>query len=256
MVMNYGGTLDDPSDDQYEKLVNVPGAGNLPTLAVNCLARDRDGSIWLGTETGVAVFYCPGDVFSQFGCDAQQIIVNTGGYNGYLLETENVKKIVVDCANRKWIATDNGVWLFSADGTEELLHFTFDNSPLISNAINSLALDETTGELYIGTDNGLMVYRSDATCGSTSSCAPFVFPNPVRETYDGPIAISGMVSNADVKITDSNGVLIYRTTANGGQVVWDGKSYNGERAKTGVYLVWASNDDGSATCMAKLLIVN
>lgn len=256
MVYNYGASLDSPNDDQWKQLINVPGSGNLPTLAVNCLAEDKDGSIWLGTETGVAVFYCAGDVFSPYGCEAQQIIVNSGGYNGYLLATENVKKILVDGANRKWVATDNGLWLFSADGQEQLLHFTFDNSPLISNYVNSLAMDNSTGELYIGTDNGIMVYRGDATIGSDYSCGPVVFPNPVRENYSGPIAISGVVNDADVKITDANGILIYRTKANGGQVIWDGNNYSGERAKTGVYLVWAANTDGSVTCITKLLIIN
>jgi len=78
----------------------------------------------------------------------------------------------------------------------------------------------------------------------------------VRETYDGPIAISGVINDADVKITDANGILIYQTTANGGQVIWDGNNYSGDRAQTGVYLVWASNSDGSVTCITKLLIIN
>ena len=95
-----------------------------------------------------------------------------------------------------------------------------------------------------------------STTGSSSTCGPLVYPNPVRETYDGPIAISGVVNDADVKITDADGTLIYRTSANGGQVIWDGKNYSGERAKTGVYLVWASNGDGSVTCITKLLIIN
>ena len=256
MVFNYGSSIEDKSDDQYKKLINVPGSGNLPTLQVNCLAKDLDGTIWVGTESGVAVFYCPGDIFTEFGCEAQQIIVNSEGYNGYLLATENVKRIVVDGANRKWIATDNGVWLFSDDGTELILQFNTDNSPLFSNFINALDVDQVTGEVWIGTESGILVYRGDATNGSSSTCAPLVFPNPVRETYDGPIAISGVVANADVKITDTQGTLIYRTQALGGQVIWDGKGYDGERARTGVYLVWASNNDGSLTCITKLLIIN
>ncbi|MEO5675870.1 MAG: two-component regulator propeller domain-containing protein [Chitinophagales bacterium] len=256
MVFNYGNTLDDPSDDQYKLLINVPGSGGLPSLSVNCITKDKDGTIWAGTESGVAVFYCPGDEFSEFGCDAQQIVVNSGGYNGYLLETENVRQIVIDGANQKWIGTDNGIWLFSADGTEQILHLTTENSPIFSNFIDALAIDNSSGEVYIGTDNGLIVYRGEATTGSASSCAPMVYPNPVRESYDGPIAISGMVDNADVKITDEAGILIYRTQAQGGQVVWDGKNYSGVRAKTGVYLVWASNTDASVTCVTKLLIIN
>ncbi|MCY7408632.1 MAG: hypothetical protein LH473_00020 [Chitinophagales bacterium] len=256
MVFNYGESLDNASDDRWKKLINVPGSGNLPSLEVNCVATDKDGTIWVGTGSGVAVFYCPGDVFSDFGCEAQQIIVNSGGYNGYLLATENVKRIVVDGANRKWIATDNGVWLFSADGTELLQQFTFDNSPRTSNFVNALDIDETTGEVYIGVENGIIIYKGDATPGSTSSCGPAVYPNPVREDYSGTIAISGVLDDADIKITDATGHLIYRTKALGGQAVWDGKNYNGERAATGVYLVWAANADATVTCITKLLIVN
>ncbi len=256
MVFNYGGTLDVPSDDQYKQLVNVPGSGNLPTLSVNCITEDKDGTLWVGTEAGVAVFYCPGDIFSPYGCEAQQIVVNSGGFNGYLLGTENVKHILVDGANQKWVATDNGVWLFSADGTQQILHFTTDNSPMFSNFTNALAMDNSTGEIYIGTENGILVYRGDATTGSGTSCSPIVFPNPVKETYDGPIAISGIVENADVKITDANGTLIYKTKALGGQAIWDGKGYDGHKAKTGVYLVWASSSDAAVTCISKLLIIN
>src|SRR5207248_1328493 len=100
--------------------------------------------------------------------------------------------------------------------------------------IDALAIDNNTGEVYIGTDNGILVYRGEATTGSSSSCEPVVYPNPVRENYDGPIAITGVVENAAIKITDANGTLIYKTTALGGQAVWDGRGYDGHRAKTGV----------------------
>ncbi len=225
MVYNYGDDLDATSDDKYKKLQQGAGLGNLPTLSVNCLATDKNGYIWVGTAEGVTVYYCPGDVFAEIPCDAQQIVITaTDGYNGYLLGTENVKKIVVDGANRKWFATDNGVWLFSEDGSEEILHFTKDNSPLFSDFITSLDIDYSTGEVYIGTERGILVYRGDATAGSVKSCAPLVFPNPVRENYTGPIAITGVVNNAEVKITDAEGNLIFRTTALGGQVIWDGKN--------------------------------
>lgn len=257
MVFNYGANLQDKSDDKYKKLTTTPGLGNLPSQNVNCVTTDKDGNIWVGTDQGVTVFYCPGDVFSEYPCDAQQIVITAAdGYNGYLLGTENVKRIVVDGANRKWFGTDNGLWLFSEDGTKEILHFTTDNSPLLSNFITALTIDNNTGEVFIGTEKGIMVYRGDATGGSVKSCEPEVYPNPVRENYTGPIAISHLVNNAEVKITDAQGNLIYRTQALGGQVIWDGNDYNGQRAKTGVYLVLASNQDGSVTCVAKLLMVN
>lgn len=256
LVLNHGGTLQQTSDDKYKRLINVPGSGGLPTLRVECLARDRNGTIWVGTDQGVVVFYCPGQLFSSFGCEAQRIIVNSGGYNGYLLETETVNEILVDGANRKWIATNNGLWLFSADGTELIEHFTVDNSPLFSNNVLALALDERTGELYIGTDRGMLVYRTDAVTGTAGQCSPLVFPNPVRENYQGPIAISGMGDNAEVRITDATGALVYRTRAVGSQVIWDGKGLNGRRVRTGVYYVMTAEPDGTGTCIARLLVIN
>ena len=257
LVFNYGTDLENKLDDQYKKLVTGPGSGNLPSQGVNCLTTDKDGNIWVGTDKGVTTFYCPGDVFSEYPCDAQQIVISSDdGYNGYLLGTENVKRIVIDGANRKWFGTDNGVWLFSEDGTEEILHFTTENSPLMSDYITALDIDNSTGEVYIGTEKGILVYRGDATGGSVKNCEPLVYPNPVRENYTGPIAISRVVNNAEVKITDSQGNLIYRTQALGGQVIWDGNDYNGQRAKTGVYLVLASSEDGSVTCVGKIMMVN
>ncbi|MDW8393217.1 MAG: two-component regulator propeller domain-containing protein [Chitinophagales bacterium] len=256
LVFHPGSSLQQTTDDQYKKLINVPGSGNLPTLQVLCLTRDRNGTIWVGTDQGVAVFYCPGQVFSSFGCEAQRIIVNSGGYNGYLLETETINEILVDGANRKWIATNNGLWLFSADGTELVEHFTAENSPLFSNTVLALAMDDRNGELYIGTDRGMLVYRTDVLRAEPDVCAPAVYPNPVRENYSGPIAISGMGDNAEVRITDATGTLVYQTRALGSQVIWDGKGLNGRRVRSGVYYVFAAEADGTGTCVARLLIIN
>jgi hypothetical protein len=232
------------------------GNGNLPTNDVLCLAKDLDGEIWVGTAQGVAVFYCPGSVFSEQGCEAQQIIVTQNGVAGYLLENERVTTIAVDGANRKWIGTSNGVFLLSPDGTAQIAYYTVDNSPLLSNSIMDIAIDRQTGEVFIGTEKGVISIRGEATEGSTEHSTVVVFPNPVRENYQGPIAIKGLAANANVKITDVSGMLFYETTALGGQAVWDGRNYNGERAKTGVYLVFTSNEDGSSTHVTKLLIIN
>ena len=84
----------------------------------------------------------------------------------------------------------------------------------------------------------------------------YAYPNPVEPDYDGPIAIKGLVRDADVKITDAAGNVVYATTAEGGQAIWDGNKQSGGRAKTGVYLVFASNDDGKETFVTKVLFIN
>lgn len=257
LVYNHGSGIDDVSDDETRVLSTGAGNGNLPVGYVNCLVKDLDGEIWVGTNEGVAVFYNPGAVMDGgTAADAAQPLVNLGGYYDYLLGREIVNTIAVDGANRKWIGTNSGVFLVSADGTEQILSFTEDNSPLLSNIILNITINGENGEVYFGTSKGICSYRSTATSGTAEHTDVKVFPNPVREDYSGLIAISGLANNAQVKITDASGRMIFETVALGGQAVWDGKGYEGNRAATGVYVVYSSNDDGSDTYVTKILIVN
>ncbi len=256
MVFDHGDDLEDKSDDQFKRMKTGLGAGGLPTINVNCIRKDLDGEIWVGTDLGIAVYYCPGQVFSSEGCDAQQVLVEQDGVAGYLLETEIVNDIAVDGANRKWVGTTNGVWLLSEDGTETINYFNVDNSPLLSNSINAIAVDGVSGEVFIGTDKGIISYKGTATEGELTHGEVYVYPNPVREDYDGVVAIKGLVRNAITKVTDIGGTLIYETTADGGQATWDGFDYDGKKAKTGVYLVFTTDEFGEDRFVTKFLIVN
>jgi hypothetical protein len=242
---------------QVRGLKSGAGFGNLPGTSVFSIAEDLEGEIWVGTDEGVAVFYSPQNILTGGDSDAQQILINIDGYVQYLLETEIVKAIAVDGANRKWFGTERaGVFLLSADGTEQIFHFTEDNSPLFSNNITSLAINGETGEVFIGTAKGLISYKSTATNGDTTLMDVIVYPNPVRPGYNGPIAIKGLVRDAIVKITDIRGSVVYETRAEGGQAIWNGYDFDGRRANTGVYMVFISNDDGSEKMVTKILFVN
>ncbi len=257
LVFNDNGTISNTSDDQVKKLSNAAGYGGLPSANVYSIAVDLTGEIWVGTDAGVGVFYSPENVFTGSNFDAQQILVNEGGFIQPLLQSEIVTAIAVDGANRKWIGTQKaGVFLMSADGTTQLAHFTVDNSPLFSNTINCIAIDGITGEVFFGTDKGIISFKGTATKGKETYTNVLVYPNPVSEAYTGTIGIRGLVADADVKITDITGTLIYKTKAYGGQAVWNGKNFNGDRAKTGVYLVFCSNADGSAKLVTKIMFIN
>ncbi len=245
------------SDDKWKTLTKGIGAGGLPTNTVKCLAVDKDGYVWVGTDQGVAVFYCPYSVFDAGGCDAQQIIVKQDLYNGYLLGTESINDIAVDGANRKWFATNNGVFLMSADGNTQLFHFTTENSPLFSDNVNCIGMDGDNGDVYFGTDLGIVVYRSDATEGNASghlSDTAFIFPNPVRENFTGVVAIKGLAYQSQIKITDVTGVLVYETESNGGEAVWNVKDLKGNRVNTGIYLVFATNAAGTDKLVGKIAV--
>jgi hypothetical protein len=243
-------------DDKIKKLSVGVGKGNLPSNEVICITEDKNSEMWIGTDKGLTVFYCAENIFSS-QCDAQQIYIQQDGHTQILLETEVVTAIVVDGANRKWIGTQNsGVYLMSADGTNELLHFTSDNSPLLSNEILSIAINSKTGEVFFATNEGIISYKSDATEGNEDYTNAYVFPNPVKPEYEGPIAITGLVENVNVKITDISGALVYETKALGGQAIWYGKNFKGEKSKSGVYMVFCSNEDGSQTFVTKILLIN
>lgn len=238
------------------KLNSAVGSGNIPGDNVFAIAEDLNGEIWVGTEQGVGVFYTPENIFvAGQNFDAQQILVQQGSYTQYLLENETVTAIAVDGGNNKWIGTDRGgLFEFTPDGTTQLNHFTQDNSPLFSDRIQSLAITQS-GEVFIGTDVGVMSYRGTATPAHNTETA-YVFPNPVKKDYAGLIAITGLTGNASVKITDINGTLVYATTAEGGQAIWDGKNFAGNKAQTGVYLVFASTSTGTEKVVTKILIIN
>lgn len=257
LVFTDNGTPDNPNDDLATKLNNTAGNGNIPGTTVFSMAEDKNGEIWVGTESGVGVFYSPDDLFSTHPSDCQRPLVQQGQYTQYLLESEQVNAIAVDGSNRKWMGTDRGgVYLFSADGTKQVYHFTADNSPLLSNRVTSIAINPLTGEVYFGTDKGVISYKSTATEGSDAFGNVYAYPNPVREGYQGYIAVKGLISNAQVRITDVSGRLVFTGKAEGGQVVWNGTTMNGQRVHTGVYMVFASNETGSEKVVTKILVIN
>jgi ligand-binding sensor domain-containing protein len=256
-VFNDNNTLDNPNDDQYKILNTNINSGNLPSLQTYSLTEDLDGEIWVGTDKGIAVFYDPGAVFSGYNFDAQQILITEGDYGQYLLSEEKIKCITIDGANRKWVGTEkSGLFLLSEDGQEEIFHFTKNNSPLFSDNIIDIAINHENGEVFIGTIKGLISYRSDATQGIHSQGKTHVFPNPVSESYVGAIAINGLASNANVKITDIAGNLVFETIANGRQAIWDGKNKAGERAATGVYLVFSADLNGDDKVVSKIMFIH
>lgn len=257
IVFDDGGTIDNLADDRKKKLGFTSTSGSMPGTDVLCMAEDHDGEIWIGTDEGIGVFYCAENMFTSQGCDAQQILIQQGQYTQILMESQVVTSIAVDGANRKWIATQSGgVFLMSADGTQEILHFTTENSPLLSDNVNAVTIDPLTGEVFFATGKGVVSYRSDAVEGEDQMGDVYAYPNPVKPGYSGPIAIRGLVRDADVKITDISGNLIYQTTALGGQAIWNGNNFNGERAASGVYLVFATNEDGTETRVTKILFMH
>ena len=256
VVFDPGASIADDSDDRVRLMTAQIGKGGLPDNEVQCITEDLDGEIWVGTMDGVGVFYSPFDALSDNFADARRILVQQNGVYQYLLEGQGVSSIAVDGANRKWIGTFGaGVFLMSSNGTEEIQRFTVENSPLMSNTVNDIVIDSKTGEVFIATSEGIVSYISDATQGLAANNCTTVYPNPVRENYTGPIAITGLMRNSQIRITDTRGNLIFKTVSNGGKAIWDGKNMDGQRVATGVYFALSTDAEGDFTCVSKILVI-
>lgn len=252
---NHGASIDNAGDDRWKWLQAGRGNGNLPSNAVNCMVKDKDGFIWMGTDKGIAIIQCPGDVFTTNGCEAFQPVVQQDNFAGFLFENEDVRALAVDAANRKWVGTRNGVWLISADGEKVLQRFTAENSPLLSNEIIRITIDPKTGEVYFSTFNGICSYRGGATEASENPDKVIVFPSPVPPGYSGTIGIRGLPENSIVKIVELNGRLVFQTRSLGGQAVWNGRDYRNQRASSGVYLVLAKDEFGTEKQVGKIVFI-
>lgn len=274
MVINPNGTLLNNDDDQYRGPIsksseNDPrNAGqlriwdeslNVITNKVYCIAEDKNGYIWLGTDNGVVVYYRPWAIFRDDYPVASRIKVpRNDGSNlaDYLLEKEDVTCITVDGANRKWIGTQkSGIYLVADDGLKTYHSFNTDNSPLPSNYINSIAIDPDNGEVFIATDKGIVSYKGKATEGAEDFGKIYTYPNPVREDYTGDITITGLIKDSNIKITTVSGKLVYETRSLGGKAYWNGKNFQGEKVKTGIYIAYISSEDGLKTETTKIMIV-
>ncbi len=253
---DHGASIDDINDDQWKRYAGGAGSGNLPNNEVLCVAKDKSGFIWVGTTDGIAVIQCPSDVFISQGCEAVLPVVPNGNFAGFLFKGQEVKDIAVDGADRKWVATKNGVFLISASGEKVIYQFTEDNSPLLSSDVKKITIDGKTGEVYFATAKGICSFRSTATEGGEANEDVLVFPNPVPPGYSGTIGIRGLVNNAIVKITELDGRLVYQTRALGGQAVWDGRNYKGQRISSGVYLVLISDDGKKERTATKIFFIS
>ena len=228
---------------------------------VHCVEEDKSGNIWVGTNIGP--FYLDP---KQFGVDdpifTQVKVPRNDGtnYADYLLSGVNISAIKVDAAGRKWFGTyGNGVYLVSADNMEQIHHFTANNSELLSDYIEDLAIDETSGEIFFSTSDGLCSYMSDATTAyeTMDKDHVYAYPNPVKPDYTGIITVVGLSYDADVKIVTANGGLVAEGRSNGGTFTWDGRDQTtGRRVASGVYMVMAATADGNKGTVCKIAIVN
>lgn len=253
--------FDESSEHAAQFYTTIPtfGGGTLNANTYYCVTEDKKGYIWVGTNLGPVYIGAPNDALENRGRFTATRIVQTAenGTQTYFLDGESVKAIAVDGGNRKWLGTEaSGMFVISTENDLEIFHhFTAENSPLPSNNVESIAIDPVTGEVFIGTDKGIISYMSGAPEGNETFSDVYAFPNPVRPEYQDMVTITGLKTDTNVKITDLNGNLIYQGTSLGGQFTWDCRKKNGERVSTGVYLVLAKDNNQSESIVTKIMVV-
>ncbi len=262
-IFDDNGTITDSKDDKSKFMSTFidsdkPGSSFSPKFFFS-IAQDKNGVIWVGTDQGPLLFNGLSKVFLDgYTCSRVKIPRNDGTtLADYLLGNESITAIAIDGANRKWIGTQSsGIYLLSESGLQTIQHFTTANSPLLSNNVMSIAINPVSGEVFIGTDMGLISYQGDAAEGNATFGDVHAYPNPVRENYNGVISITGLIEDTQVKITDITGNLVCETMSNGSIATWDGKDGHGRKVNTGVYIAMCTSPDGQQSTTVKILVIN
>jgi hypothetical protein len=257
VVYKHDGTFAAPTAANSYTISTADEDGKISGSVIYCLAEDKEGDIWIGTNKGVFVIYDPESIIANQSYKAQQIYIQENNVTKILFETEDVSCIAVDGANNKWIGTrKSGVFCVSPDGQKELYHFTKDNSPLFSNNIIEIAVNPENGEVFFSTEKGLISFQNTVTEGLEDFTNVYAYPNPVKPNYTGPVMIKGLIDGSSLKIIDVAGNFVYETIVEGGQAVWNTKNFKGERVASGVYMAMCAATDGSKKAVCKILVIN
>ena len=255
---------------------------NMPSPSVEAIALDNRNQLWIGTVNGLRVLFNTGNIFNTANPVVNSIIIEERGIPRELLLDELITDIKVDGSNNKWVGTlSSGVFYFSQDGQQTIFHFTRDNSPLPSNQINDIAVDDVNGVVYFATDRGLVAFTSGSSAPEESLEEAFVYPNPVRPEYDilgdnnlndinRGVKIKGLTENVNIKITDVEGNLVaeaqsrrnlrnsaagFNMAIDGGIAIWNGRNLANNIVASGVYLILITDLDSFETKVLKLLII-
>ncbi|VXB40274.1 ABC transporter substrate-binding protein [Flavobacterium sp. 9AF] len=230
--------------------------GNLPDRVVNCVAIDNRNQLWIGTAKGLRILSSVDRFVSETELSTTSIIIQEGDLAQELFYQQTILDIEVDGSNRKWVSIANaGVFLVSSNGQQTIYRFTKNNSPLPSDNVNDIEIDEVTGEVFFATDKGLVSFLGTSTKASNDLTNVYVYPNPVRPDFFGTVKIAGLTDKANVKITDIEGNLVFETTSEGGTIEWDTQAFGSYKVSSGVYMVFVASQDGLDSTVKKIMII-
>lgn len=255
LIYDYNNTPTTTNDDRFKMLRK---GNNLPADGVVSASIDKNDDIWIGTRIGLRIIGNPSAIITEENPQADAIIIEENGLGEELFRDSNVLQIEVDAGNQKWVSIDGGgVFYLSSNGERTLKHFTRANSPLPSDNITDIKVDNVTGKVYFVTLEGVMVYQSDVLNVTEDFGDVLVYPNPVvYSKYKGKVSIRGLAEKTNIRITDAAGNLVHQAISRGGYYEWDLNNHRGVRVASGIYFVLMTNADGTDTATAKIAVVN
>lgn len=244
------------TSNTFKKMTFGADVGNLPIADVRTIALDTKNQLWIGTAKGLRVLSNIGSFQTENQLKANPVIIVEDDLAQELLYEQFITSIAVDGSNNKWIGTaDSGVFMVSPNGQETKYHFTINNSPLPGNYVNDIKINAKTGEVFIATSKGMVSFNGIATEANDDLNNVYVYPNPVRPNYSGTVKVAGLIENANVKITDIEGNLVYEIKSSGGTIEWDTTAFGKYKVASGVYMVFISAQDGGETKVKKVMII-
>jgi hypothetical protein len=213
------------------------------------IALDRDDLLWITTTNGITVLPTTND----FANNPVNPFTPVFG-NQRLLLQQIVNTVEVDGGNRKWFGTNSGLYCFSPE-TNKLIHFfDIENSLLLDNQIIDLNVN-TTGELFILSQSGIISYQTDAAEPEESLNNITLFPNPIRPNFEGVFTVKGLSFDSNIKITAPDGKIVHTGFSNGGIATWDLRLPNGNKVASGVYFVFVLNDSFTEKFVGKVAVI-
>ncbi|MCW4450965.1 T9SS type A sorting domain-containing protein [Kaistella sp. BT6-1-3] len=255
LVYDYKNTPAVTGDDRFKILRKN---NNLPADGVVSANIDKNDDIWIGTRIGLRIISNPSSFISEENPQTEPVIIEENGLGEELFRDSSILQIEVDAGNQKWISIDDGgVFYLSSTGEQTLMHFTKENSPLPSNSVTDIKVDNKTGKVYFVTLDGVMVYQGDVLNVTSDFGDVLVYPNPVvYSKYKGNVRIRGLAEKTNIRITDAAGNLVHQAVSRGGYYEWNLNNHRGVRVASGIYFVLMTNADGTDTATAKIAVVN
>jgi hypothetical protein len=243
---NENKTFDNTEDDRSGYINTQNGLNN---NTINAIALDRRGDIWVGTGLGINIISNTSTVLTL----TPQLRISSV----FSVRQQTINAIAVDPLNQKWVGTNQGLILLNSDGSRLLSAFDTKNSPLLSDKIVSITIDDRTGKVFVGTEAGLSVFETPAIRPAESFDEIFAFPNPFILTGSSQLlTIDGLVRDSDIKILSASGKLVSEFSSPGGRVgYWDGRDDNGDLVNSGIYLIIAFDKDGNSVATGKVAVL-